>query len=287
MADPGIPHGGHRGLIFAVSRPLAGAGSACGRGRPDTTIVLVDRSPSMEQGGPAGAVERETGLRQLAATLETIGSAKWVVIGGSNAPRVVEGPAALVSAAEAGPSSRPADLPAMLQAARDYLAATKAGNTEIWICSDARMNDWAPDDARWKAIREAFAAFPQAIRFHLLAYAQAAPENLLVRVSDVRRRKTAAGAELLVSLRLVREGGGDGRTTVPVRFEIDGARSETTIEMTGPRYDLKDHAIPLENGRGRGWGRVSIPADANPADNDFYFGFDDPTPRRAVIVAED
>ncbi len=277
------------GLIFAVSRPLAGGwlGLAAG-GRPDTTIVLVDRSPSMEQGGAdGGGSKRETGLRQLASALETIGSAKWVVIGGSNAPRVVEGPAALVSAAEAGPASASADLPAMLQAARDYVAANKAGNTEIWICSDARMNDWAPDDARWKAIREAFAAFPQGIRFHLLAYAQPAPENLLVRVGEVRRRKTAEGAELLVSLRLVREGGGDGRTSVPVRFEIDGARSETTVEMTGPRHDLKDHAIPLENGRGRGWGKVSIPADANPADNDFYFGFDEPTPRRAVIVAED
>src|SRR5215210_3609064 len=100
------------GLIFAVSRPLAGGwlGLAAG-GRPDTTIVLVDRSPSMEQGGAGGGgSKRETGLRQLAAALETIGSAKWVVIGGSNAPRVFEGPAALASAAEAGPASASADL---------------------------------------------------------------------------------------------------------------------------------------------------------------------------------
>src|SRR3954471_11779609 len=37
-------------LIFAVSRPLAGGwlGLAAG-GRPDTTIILLDRSPSMQQ----------------------------------------------------------------------------------------------------------------------------------------------------------------------------------------------------------------------------------------------
>src|SRR3954469_18810908 len=39
-------------LIFAVSRPLAGGwlGLAAG-GRADTTIVVLDRSPSMQQAG--------------------------------------------------------------------------------------------------------------------------------------------------------------------------------------------------------------------------------------------
>ena len=43
------------GLVFAVSRPLASGwlGLAAG-GRPDTTIILLDRSPSMQQAGVAG-----------------------------------------------------------------------------------------------------------------------------------------------------------------------------------------------------------------------------------------
>src|SRR5215210_1053558 len=54
-------------LVFAVSRPLAGGwlGLATG-GRPDATIVLLDRSPSMQQGGAApGGSKLETGRRQL------------------------------------------------------------------------------------------------------------------------------------------------------------------------------------------------------------------------------
>ncbi len=70
------------GLIFAISRPLAGGwlGLTAG-GRPDTTIVLLDRSPSMQessQGG--GGSKRETGLRQLVPTLKTVGSARWILI---------------------------------------------------------------------------------------------------------------------------------------------------------------------------------------------------------------
>ena len=282
------------GLIFAASRPLAGGwlGLAAG-GRPDTTIVLIDRSPSMEQegigaGAGGGGSKRETGLRRLAESLATVGSAKWVLIeSGTNKPRAVGSPQALASAPETGPSSAPSDLPALLQAAHDHLVATKGGRTEVWICSDVRANDWKPGDARWKALRDAFRAFPQSVRFHLLAYPKTAPGNLSIRVTEVRRRQTAEGAELLVSLGITREGNGDGRAAVPVQFEIEGARSELSVAMAGPRYQLKDHRIPLEKGGERGWGRVSIPADANPADNDFYFAFGAPAPRRALVVADD
>ena len=44
------------GLIFAISRPLAGGWlGLAGGGRADTTMVLVDRSPSMQQTGPAAS----------------------------------------------------------------------------------------------------------------------------------------------------------------------------------------------------------------------------------------
>ena len=64
------------GLIFAVSRPLAGGwlGRATG-GRPDTTIILIDRSPSMQQQGPGTVISKlEAGRQQLGAN---VGSA-WL-----------------------------------------------------------------------------------------------------------------------------------------------------------------------------------------------------------------
>jgi hypothetical protein len=278
------------GLTFAVSRPLAGGWlGLAGGGRADTTIVLLDRSPSMQQGAAgAGGSKLESGRRQLARALETIGSGRWVLVeGAGDKTRDLESAEALATATGAGPTSAPADIPGMLRVARDYVRANKAGRTEVWICSDLRENDWSPGDGRWQTLRDAFLEFPQGVRFHLLAYPQTAPGNLSVRVTGVRRQATSDGAELLLSLRLEREGGEDAKASVPVHFEIDGARSELTVEMSGSRYDLKDHRIPLERGHERGWGRVSIPADANSADNDFWFAYDQPAPRRAVVVAED
>src|SRR5437773_2437171 len=83
------------GLIFAVSRPLASGwlGRAAG-GRPDTTIVLLDRSPSMRQQGPGTGVSKlEAGRHQLARTLEILGSSRWVLIEStSNVAQDIESP---------------------------------------------------------------------------------------------------------------------------------------------------------------------------------------------------
>ena len=278
------------GLAFAVGRPLTGGwlGQAAG-GRPDTTILLLDRSPSMQQRNPgAEGSKLETGRRRLVTTLDTVGSSRWVLIdGATNRPRELKSLDVLLTTPAAEATSASSDMPALLLAARDYIKKNKAGRTEVWLCSDLRANDWNAEGGRWRALRDAFLEFPQGVRLHLLAYPQAAPGNLAVRVTDARRRESADGAELLVSLRLTREGGGDARLAVPVQVEIEGSRSVVTVELAGPRAELKDHRIPLGRDRVRGWGRVSIPADANPADDDYYFVFDRPAPRRAVIVAED
>ena len=278
------------GLIFAVSRPLISGwlGRIVG-GRPDTTIILLDRSPSMRQQSPGTVISKlDAGRQQLARTLPVLGSGRWVLIeSASNVAREIESPDAILKLAEAEPASTSADLPAMLEAARDYIRANRPGRTEIWICSDLRQNDWSPDSVRWQALRDSFLEFPQGIRIHLLAYSDVATGNVAVQVTNVRRQQAGDGAELLISLKLLREGGGDERLSLPVQFEIEGAHSELTIEMDGPIYELKDHRIPIERTRERGWGRVSIPADANPADNNFYFVFDRPQPRRTLIVSSE
>lgn len=278
------------GLLFAVARPLASGwlGLAAG-GQADTTIILLDRSPSMQQrGAGTGNSKLETGKHQLVQTFQTLGSTRWVVIdSASHEPRELESPAALLNLPTAGPASSPADLPVMLQAAHDYIRGNRVGRTEVWICSDLRENDWTSESGRWSTLRDAFQEFPQEVRFHLLAYSQLPTSNMSIRVTDVRRQTTSDGAELLVSLNLSRQGPDEEKISVPVEFDIEGARSVMTVELTGPTVELKDHRIPLEKIKERGWGRVSIPADANPADDDFYFVFDNPPPRKTIIVADE
>ena len=175
----------------------------------------------------------------------------------------------------------------MLEQARDYIQSNKTGRTEVWICSDIRENDWNAESGRWQTIRESIFELPQAVRFHLLAYPTETKSNTSIRVTSVRRFETVNSAELLVSLKIASDASTEDSVTLPVQFEIEGARSELTVNVEGPTLELIDHRIPIERSNDRGWGKVSIPADSNSADNEFYFVFDRPQKRHTLIVSDD
>jgi len=278
------------GLIFAVSRPLASGwlGLTAG-GQPDTTIIILDRSPSMlEQGAGTGISKLQAGREQLASTLETLGSDRWVLVETTSSSAIeIKSPDSLRKLPSTAPVGTSSDLPAMLEQARDYIKSNKTGRTEVWICSDIRENDWNAESGRWQAIRESIFELPQAVRFHLLAYPAETKSNTSIRVTSVRRFETVNSAELLVSLKIASDASTEDSVTLPVQFEIEGARSELTVNVEGPTLELIDHRIPIERSNDRGWGKVSIPADSNSADNDFYFVFDRPLKRHTLIVSDD
>ncbi len=277
------------GLIFAVARPLSSGllGLAAG-GQVDTTIVLLDRSASMMQLGPNGESKLQSGINQLVESLDLLRCNRYVLIDSATGkPQEFAKPEALLKAAEAIPVSASADLSEMLESTEQYLRVNRPSRCEVWICSDVRQADWKPESGRWESVRASLMELPQIVRFHLLAYPELDKTNRSIRVTSVRRVENAQGAELLLSLR-VEQGSVEGESArIPIRLEIDGARSEFEIEMSGGQFDLVNHSIPIDSQQSRGWGRVSIPGDVFPADDEFYFVYDESFERRTLIIAED
>jgi len=290
--------------ILAVSRPLSrGWLAAAGGDRSAAAIVLLDRSPSMSQVSPAGRESKlTTAKRQVAAALETLGLNRVVLIDSvSSQPLELSSARAIEQVPETEPSAAPADLPRLLQAACEQLTATKSAAGTIWICSDQRANDWKVADSAWPAIRETLAKLPQSVRIVLLGSAAPAPDNLAVRVSAATLEPRGKAWELRLDIS-IRRTSDRGPTRVPVQIELGSARSTVDIELTGTETVLAGHAIPIEAAaltagdaaesdqdpaQAHGWGRISIPADTNPADNDFYVAFGTPPVRRTLVVAED
>lgn len=284
-------------LVIAIGRPLASGslgsgiiGSVAGSGAANT-IVLLDRSPSMQERDGSGTLTKlETGVSQLTETLQTMGAGRVVLIESNRAaPQELESPQALLELPQAGPSDASADLPAMMLAALDYIKANELGQAEVWICSDLRDQDWRAKDGRWATLRDAFLELGRRVRFRLLAYPQVAVANRSVRVDDVRLNDR--GAESFVSLSLKVEGDADASgaasETIPATIELEGARSTVDVSFDGAVGEVKGHRIAVPKGVTRGWGRVSIPADSGPGDDDFHFTFDVAPQRRTVIVTSD
>jgi hypothetical protein len=294
--------------ILAISRPLSqGWLAAVGGDRSTAAIVLLDRSPSMSQASAAGGESKlTTARRQVAAALETLGASRVVLVDSvSCTPQELASPRAIREVPEAAPAAAAADLPLMLQAACDQIGASKTAASTIWICSDQRANDWKVSDGAWSAIREAVAKVPQSVRLTLLGYTEPAADNLAVRVTKASLEPRGKAWELLLDIAIRRQADG-GPARVPVQIELGPARSTVEVELTGTESVLARHAIPIDaaalaqtatmadgaegdrdSARANGWGRVSIPTDSNPADNDFYVAFGTPPIRRTLVVTED
>ncbi len=277
-------------VIIAVCRPLSrGWLALAGGARPDTAIVILDRSPSMQQRNAAAVdTKLDTGRRQLVESLSTLGASRCVLFTDpAQKPLELDGPGALADLPQAGTAAAQSNLPLLLQSAYDYIKENAAGSTEVWICSDQRQNDWAPENGAWGSLRDAIAKLPQQVRFQMLSYDEPAAGNVAVRVTATKVETRGDDHELLVTVTANRQGDGE-RAVLPLKFEIGRASSTVDLELTGKEAVLKNHAIPLERAAGsRGWGRVSIPADSNAADNEFFFVFDEQAPRKTIVVAED
>ena len=277
-------------LIFVITRPLAGGWLGLTGGAPDTLLILLDRSASMEQQNPAtGVSKRLAGLRNLAKAInDAVGTRSRLVLidSATGSAQPIQKADALLDLPQAGPTETAADIPALLQGALDYITTNKTGRTDIWLLSDLQQSDWDAAGGRWETLRSAFST-QQGARFHLLTYPQVAPDDLAVTVERVVRRETGEKAELLFDLRVTRQAENPQPVEVPVRFVIDGAATTLQVSLKENQVALQGHAIPIDKATKRGWGRIELPADATSANNVFHFVFDEPAPLRSVIVSDD
>ncbi len=278
------------GLIFLIARPLAGGWLGLTGGAPDSVIVLLDRSASMEQMNLAtGQSKRSAALSKIAQGITDLfsGHTRVVLIdSASNLPTEVPNPKALTDIPVTQASDTTADLPAMMQSALDYITANQLGRVDIWMASDLRQADWNAASGRWEALHAAFGKLA-AVRFHLIAYPQRADDNLWVRVEKVQRRQGSEKAELLLDVRLQRQSQNPEPIDVPVQFVVNGTRSTMNVNLKDNELFIQGHAIPIDRNTKRGQGSVELPADSNGRDNVFRFVFDEPAVPLTTIVSDD
>lgn len=278
------------GLIFAVSRPMAGGWlGLTTSGAPEQTVVILDRSASMEEQDPkTGDSKRSTALGKLSNVFRDLGrNTRVAVFDSATGNRYDQDSAsALTELPEAEATSTSADIPALMQAATDYILTNETGRTDVWICSDMRQSDWSPSSGRWESVREQLRG-RDGVSLYLLAYQDLAADNLAVSVSGVHRRETLDGAELVMDLKLTRTTATTAPIQVPVTFVIGGARSTIDLELTGTQLVRNGHTIPIDREVKRGWGRVELPRDANPADNVFDFVYAESAVQKSIIVSDE
>ncbi len=277
-------------LIWAMARPLVGGwiGAAAG-GAPETVLILLDRSASMEsRGGDAGESKRAHGLALLSTAAKQSAGSRFVLI-----ENVLRQPLEIANASNLGSmqmteaTDTAADIPAMLRAALDYLAKNRPGSAEIWVASDLQASNWRTDSSEWQDIDARFAGLPQSVRVRLLDLSgpPAANISVAVRAADVRNLKGAADAgkaQLNLALELRAQDGHKG--TIPLLVTREGVTSQLDIPL-GSSVQRESLKFDVPKGE-TGWGKVELPADANLADNSAYFVYGPPPALKSMVIGE-
>ena len=279
------------GIVLAISRPLAGLwmGGIAGGGN-HITGILLDRSASMEQQNRLGGqTKRATALAKLRDSLEKTGRTDRILLIDGMLPRPLEiaSTETLAKLPDSGPTSTSASVPAMLEAALDHIEVNQAGQADLWICTDLRVNDWDPSSGRWEPIRARASRVP-GLRIFLLAYPEDAQEDYQVRVDRVQRNLQGSRGELLLDFTIRRQGvQAQVKDEIQLEFTVNSTRSAHIFKMETDELKLKGHALPIDPTQEAGWGRISLPADSNLRNNNAYFVYAASPVQKTVVVTGD
>ncbi len=275
-------------IILTLARPLVGGWLGWAfSGAPDTVVLLLDRSASMEQQVPELATtKRALAVQRLVeAATQLAGASRLVLIeSGTRLPQEISTPAALTEVSLTAATDAAADIPGLLETAVDYVSANQCGQTEFWLASDWQASNWAGDGQRWSALMDRIRAVPQAIRVRLLGLTQPPGDNLGVTIPALARQKSGDAAVLDLTVEISHNR--PDKMTFPLTLMVDGHRSVVEVKLEGPQMRLQQRvSLGEKSAGGHGW--VELPPDTNPRDNRAYFAYNAETHLRAVVVSDD
>lgn len=268
-------------LFTAAALPVVSSFLGLGAGKPELILLVFDRSASME-GNPANGTipRRQLGLQRVLSALSEMDGSRVVLLdSASGVLQDLPSPGVLSDLSATAPTDTAADLPALLNTAAEFLAATPA-KAEVWVVSDLQASNWAPDDDRWTSIGAAFSSLTQQPQLRILSLSGENAGNQSIRVLSSRR----SGEQLLLDLEITREGDATNALSLPITTQLNGAGSTESITIDGQQFRFQK-ALTLGGTVDSGFGWVSIPGDGNPRDNVAFFAYGPARPLKSLVVS--
>ncbi|MGB2403093.1 MAG: BatA domain-containing protein [Akkermansiaceae bacterium] len=269
-------------LILAVARPLVGGFLSWGGSQVNTVILILDRSPSMEQiANNSDTSKRLAAIKNVQQSLDRLNNPKLILIDSASATaQAVPSPDALSELSAASATDAKASIPTLISTAIDYISDNSPGRTEIWLASDLQQSDWAPDDGRWEAVRAALIDLPQQATLRIISMASATTDNIAVSVLSATRVQN----ELSLEIEIIRSESSQ-ISAVPLTYSLNGSRSSETVNFAGQRFRHRKNLV-LGDKQGEGYGFVATPTDSNPRDNVSYFAYGEHAPATTYLISE-
>jgi hypothetical protein len=217
-----------------------------------------------------GQTRQRAALGTIAATLKTLGADRIVLIDSvTEAPIELADVDALSESGVLRGADSAANLPEMLSAAATYLKAGDRRVADIWVCSDRQDSDWRPESPRWRQVASEWDRIGQGVRLHLLDFPPDGQVNASITVSGTRGVETRQGREFVLSATVTRED--EASMVIPVRVAVGGLTQLVDVPIVRGRGRLEDFRVKAKAEAAGAFGKLSIPADLNAADDQWFF----------------
>ncbi|MCU0718326.1 MAG: BatA domain-containing protein [Pirellula sp.] len=293
-------------LVLFASRPLiSGISGWLGTEESQLSIVVVDRSPSMQlKLGVSGETKQQMAVQRVQEWLSASGNSKIICLAtGYEEPIADLDVQSLASDPRLEPTAMSSNIPVLLDKAREYIERNNVAKATVWIASDLSDFDWRTSDSTWSVVRDGFSKTAADVSFQILDLTPQA-FNRAIKVTGAELTDGGAEDELQLSLQIKSNpiDAAPAEETISVELEIGGNRTAIPVSLERGygevnRFPIKFNAAaqmgsavataPTESQSGTiGWGSVRIAADANEADNIAYFTFETKPLRKTLIVSD-
>jgi hypothetical protein len=293
-------------LVLFASRPLiSGISGWLGTEESQLSIVVVDRSPSMQlKLGVLGETKQQIAIQRVQEWLSASGNSKIVCLAtGHEEPIADLDVKSLASDPRLEPTAMSSNIPVLLDKAREYIERNNVAKATVWIASDLSDFDWRTSDSTWSVGRDGFAKTAADVSFQILDLTPQA-FNRAIKVTGAELTDSGADDELQLSLQIKSNplDAVPAEESISVELEIGGNRTAIPVSLERGygevnRFPIRFNAstqlgasvtAPATEGQigTLGWGSVRIAADANEADNIAYFTFETKPLRRTLIVTD-
>lgn len=293
-------------LVLFASRPLiSGISGWLGTEASQLSIVLIDRSPSMQlKLGSAGETKQQIALQRIQEWLSASGNTSVVCFAtGYEEPINDLSVKSLTSDPRLEPTVMSSNIPLLLDKAREYIERNNVAKATVWIGSDLSEFDWRTNDSSWSVIRDGFSKIAADVSFQILDLTpQEFNRSIKVTGADLVEDGTEDELQLSLQIKSTPVDAAPAEETVSVELEIAGTRTAIPVSLERGfgevnRFSVKLNAAmsklasePTSEGdnksRSLGWGSVRIAADANESDNVAYFTFETKPLRKTLIVSD-
>ena len=271
-------------FAFALGRPLVGGWLTWAASRePDTVIILLDRSASMQSIDVGHQLSRLKRSKKILLDVanKSAKKADFVLLDNATGREFLLDELQLLEDEELfGATDTKDNMGQLFRQALEYVGNHECGKVEFWVLSD--MMSWRTEESHWEQIKHQLNTSKQSIQVRVLkATGQDLNSNNSISISKTQIVDNRLQISLQIRApQLLGE-------VLPLQFKIAGSDEVRTIEINSEvvnrieYFDLTDVTNPVL------MGSVSFPADSNLSDNEAYFAVPRDGQSRTLVVAKE